>query len=158
MHSIIGYYKEKLGTHTFFCERVSHTNVRVICMYYASAFLRKWEIVGGWPLFHSTPSHSFLCLEAAAKSSWLWAVLSAPRGGVGVSLCYVRPLSVVLQAETHRDRERDWGWAGGGPLGRLSEERFPLEGSCGRPLLVVSTFEKEGKRKQYAKNTTPIFF
>lgn len=89
----------------------------------------------------------------------LGCVLSAPCGGDGVSLCHVRPLSMVLQAETHRDRERDRGRAGGGPLGRVSEECFPLEGSCGRPLLVLSTFEKEGKRKRsMQKYYTEIYF
>lgn len=163
MHSIIGYYKEELGTHTFL-ERASHANVRAICMYHSPAFLRKWEVVGGWPLFHSTPSHSFLCLEPAAKSGWLWAVsCGLPHGRDGMFLWPVSaPLSVVLRAETHRDRERGRdgtraGAGGGGHTGAALGGALPSWGVLRKATPCLVHFWEGRKKKAVCKNTTLKF-
>lgn len=145
MHSIIGYYKEELGTHTFL-QRVSHANVRVIWMYYTSAFLRKWERVGGWPLFHSTPSHSFLCLEPAAKWSWLWAVSLRP---VGRSL--LRCPWCCRQGHTGTGPGR------GGSTGAALRGALPSWGVLRKAILCLVHFWEGRKKKAVCKNTTLKF-
>lgn len=100
----------------------------------APTFLCKLKIVEGWPLFHSAPSHSFLCLEPGGAGDFgLCPVTSSP-GTHASGLCL---LSMVLKAETApaaggreqgpgEAKDRDGTGTGRHPLGRHLEERWAV--------------------------------